>query len=1167
MDTNQFLIELQAILNGEVSKGNINKSITRLQNQIEKLKIQATLDPKTIFKLTKEIEKVINKPIAISNIDIDASQAVKGAQKAGEQIANASNSSTAAVIQNEERKRQAYQETADAQKKASKSLIKNNNIKKDFDSSDNSAEDALKHYKNELKNTEDASIALSERFDSSKLNSFTVNIKHANGEVESLKYNLNEVSKAFEYAGGSTNNPDALKQFDNITKYRNYFKNLTTKMSGTTFEKDVSMAGFKQSIEDFKDGKISLNELKTAYNEARNASNAFLKSLNSQVSSQNQITQTKNNMRDLPSMLDGLETDINGLKDKSNMADISVEQLRGTYERLQSQMSANSGNIPLTEEWITDFHTLMSAVKAAEKQVKALEKIEASDNSQVTKQKQYYSDILANYKQAYDLKRKLLTAGEEETKEIEKQLATLREKRKATFDEIKNQGLADKNWQNAVKTSLTAHAASYRIDAARQNDKTNAKKEADDARNAAKANREANAAKKNQEAARQKEVNALLAKQKTAYEEIWNINKQIASLNPDKNDGEISALNEKKKLCQDTYLATQKELQAYDNLTMSQEHINSLLEIRKKAEADIAISAARQGENTANDIQDKMNAGRYKGDVETLIAKTRLFTDENGRAAISTDTLSSAMNELTAASDAYANNRTEGTQKRLIAAADKLDTEYKKVSNTYRTMNAELIKDAQRLNQVNSMQTWINNNTKALRKYGTDIAGIIEKMGDLNQSMSRADFTKLVNEFKKIQNAARSTGNIGMTFADKIKKAWSKFGDWSIAATSMTFLTTQVRQALSDLKEVDTLLTEISKANDRLSKSDLDRIGDEAFDIASKYGKKATDFLSGVQEMSRAGYDNADSMAELSTAAQGAGDMTADLANKYIIATDKAYKLGGSVEKLTAVLDGSNFITNHNAVNMTELAEGMSIVGSQAASLGVSVDETTAVIGTMVATTQQSGSEMARAFKAILLNLQQVTDEEEGIDAEGLTKYEKACKALNVSLKETKNGVTSLRSPMEVIKDLAAEYSKLAPNDIRRTNLLSSVGGKLRANALNAILENYDMYSKMLEEYAQGTGSMAAEAEKTAKSWEGSLNRLKNTWDATVENVANSDAITAIINGFNGLLSIVNKFTDAVGSFGSIGVLSGLFMNMTGIGERTMFHCGELYCAHLSKAA
>ena len=107
------------------------------------------------------------------------------------------------------------------------------------------------------------------------------------------------------------------------------------------------------------------------------------------------------------------------------------------------------------------------------------------------------------------------------------------------------------------------------------------------------------------------------------------------------------------------------------------------------------------------------------------------------------------------------------------------------------------------------------------------------------------------------------------------------------------------------------------------------------------------------------------------------------------------------------------------------------------------VDETTAAIGTMAASTQQSGSEVARAFKAILLNIRQVSDEDENIDSEGLTKYEKACNALNVKLKETKNGVLALRDPMEVLKELSTEYNKLDESDIRRTNLLSSVGGKV----------------------------------------------------------------------------------------------------------------------------
>lgn len=65
--------------------------------------------------------------------------------------------------------------------------------------------------------------------------------------------------------------------------------------------------------------------------------------------------------------------------------------------------------------------------------------------------------------------------------------------------------------------------------------------------------------------------------------------------------------------------------------------------------------------------------------------------------------------------------------------------------------------------------------------------------------------------------------------------------------------------------------------------------------------------------------------------------------------------------------------TNRNAVNMTELANATKIAGSQAAQGGVEVDELTAAIGTMMVATQQGGDIAGRAFRSILMNLQQVS--------------------------------------------------------------------------------------------------------------------------------------------------------------------------------------------------
>lgn len=375
----------------------------------------------------------------------------------------------------------------------------------------------------------------------------------------------------------------------------------------------------------------------------------------------------------------------------------------------------------------------------------------------------------------------------------------------------------------------------------------------------------------------------------------------------------------------------------------------------------------------------------------------------------------------------------------------------------------------------------------------------------------------------------------------KIQNLLNKAGIIDIAAE-------KVITALTELKEVNTFLTKISKENDKLSKSDLTRIGNNSFSVASKYGKKSTNYLSGVQEALRAGYKDAEGIAELSLVVQDAGDLTSDLSNQMITATDKAYKMNGSVEKLTAALDGMNYITNHNAVHMTELSEGMTVVGSTAASFNVGVNETTAALGTMIASTQQSGSEAARAFKTILLNIRQVSDEEEGIDAEGLAKYEDACNALNVRLKETKNGVLSLRDPMEVLKELSVEYNKLSGSDIRKTNLLNSVGSKSSAAQLDALLSQWDTYEAMLQQYEDGAGSMAIEAEKTASSWEGVSNRIANVWTSIVSNVADSDAVIAGATVLEDFLEGINNITSALGSLGTISAISGGILSAKNLG-------------------
>ena len=584
------------------------------------------------------------------------------------------------------------------------------------------------------------------------------------------------------------------------------------------------------------------------------------------------------------------------------------------------------------------------------------------------------------------------------------------------------------------------------------------------------------------------------------------------------------------------------------------EDVFSIYEKHAQKMSVAAKQAAKDAQNLANQVK---NIGTAIGSGGKTSADIEILRNNFTKLGLSADQVKAKMGGLDKEVAQLQTLMSNGSSSQAIVAQwQRVQSVMTQTQNSLRQTRSEyglLVSDQQRLNLANSMEKFLLKNPNITKDARADMDAYITSLRDLNTQMSRMKFDSFKQGFTKVETSMRGLGKLGYNIKQQFAQAGQAFAYYFSARSAVMLFVEKLREAVTEIKEVDTLLTEISKANDKLSKSDLSGIGDRSFGTASKYGQKATDYLKGVQEMSRAGYQNAEEMGELSVKAQGAGAMTADVANSFIVAADKAYKMNGSVEALSKTMDGINYITNHNAVNMTELSEGFSIVGSTAASFGVEANQLTAALGTMAATTQQSGSEVARAFRAILLNIRQVSDEEEGIDAEGLTKYEKAVNALGVSLKETKDGVLQTRDAMDVLEELSKAYKDLDENDLRRTELLNSVGGKLRATQLDALLRNWETYEKMLGEYESGIGSMDKEAAKTVDSLAGRLNTLSNTWTATVENIADSDALKTAVNMLNGLLTGVNKLTGALGSMGSIGLMGGLYASFKNFGRPKMF--------------
>lgn len=305
-------------------------------------------------------------------------------------IAKGSTTAADTVIQNEKKKQQAYQETANSQKQITKdeSLIKSGENVLTFKNTNEAAREASKHFKELLKD-ENALIAVSERFNkANELNSFTVNVKRASGEVETLRYALENIGSetdpfyAFRNVGAVLNESGAVKQMQQmekvITDYQTKLDNLKTKYSKTSFD----YSDFENVFNNFKNGIGTVNDLKLAFNKLENSAKMGMQSLKSQKASLDPVQQALNNMRDLPTMLKNLETNMIGVQNKTVLTGIAVDELTSRYIKLKSEMDATGGRVPLDGKWVKEYQKLMSDVVSATKQVTAEQtKIEKSTNS------------------------------------------------------------------------------------------------------------------------------------------------------------------------------------------------------------------------------------------------------------------------------------------------------------------------------------------------------------------------------------------------------------------------------------------------------------------------------------------------------------------------------------------------------------------------------------------------------------------------------------------------------------------------------------------------------------------------------------------------------------------------------------------------------------------
>lgn len=352
---------------------------------------------------------------------------------------------------------------------------------------------------------------------------------------------------------------------------------------------------------------------------------------------------------------------------------------------------------------------------------------------------------------------------------------------------------------------------------------------------------------------------------------------------------------------------------------------------------------------------------------------------------------------------------------------------------------------------------------------------------------------------KGVQAETKKTSSVFSTLTQRFTAA-------NLISTAVTASVSRMKQALreavSELKEMDKELTTIKMVTGA-SDYDISKLTEQAFAGARANGRSVNDYLTAAERFARAGYrDNIDQLSKLSLMTQNIGGVEEDVAAKFLLAADAAWKLNGSYDALMGVLDGVSSVADQNATDLGKIAEGITVAGSAFANAGESAQTFTAMLGVTTASTQRSGSEMARGLRTILFRVRQVKaefDDGEVVDAKSISNAAKALDDVGISVL---NKEGDLKSMSEILTDLSAKWGTLSKSE--QSYLQNYLAGNRNGNVLFALMDNWGAYEKMLQQYEESSGTALEKNAKYTESWEAATNKLNTAWTNVVSSITDA---------------------------------------------------------------
>ena len=533
----------------------------------------------------------------------------------------------------------------------------------------------------------------------------------------------------------------------------------------------------------------------------------------------------------------------------------------------------------------------------------------------------------------------------------------------------------------------------------------------------------------------------------------------------------------------------------------------------------------RKSQNQAVNANESLNAS-----IDNTIEKANALnatTQKNGVGKVDMTAFNQAFNEFNNIA-----NDTSGKYSDLKVKSDALQKSLQKMGIAAGNINTALKDDSAvtraKTNFANlnaQITRFLNNNPRV--SSNSDIHAQFQALATATKECS-GDIDKLRMKEAQLEAQSERLGLTTETLAEKFSRLFKEHFQTAAVMAGIHLIQQGFQQVYQNVVEVDDSMTELKKVTDETDTA-YSQFTQRAAKQSRELGADISDYVQTTADWARLGYNLPDSedLARVSSLFANVGDgiESATQASEYLISTLKGFNL--VADDAERVVDVINQVANTEPVSAQDISE---ILQRSAAALSASNTsfEKTVALGTAMNSVLQNSATTGAALKTLSMYLRATKTEleENGEDAEycasSMSELRDSILALTKGKVDIQLDDDSYKDVYDIMQEISQVYDGLT--DKEQASLLNLLGGKRNANAVQALIQQFQIAEDTLNQTQQAAGSAMKENDTYMSSIQGKLNQLSSAFQNLSINLLDSD----IVKFFADLAINVTDFTNSL---------------------------------------